>query len=707
MRLATEPVFLETIGVQEEQEFKIKASGKAFRMLIDGLYSDKIGSLVREICSNAQDAHIVAGYPGSFFVHVPSEMRPEFYVRDYGPGMDHAKVMHLYSTLFESDKDETDDLTGAFGLGSKSPFAYTSQFALSCYDGDVVRHYTAAIGKGGVPRVMLQGTEDCSEPAGVRVTVAVNPTDFASFERAVKNVAMGFIPMYDSNIDLGQPLGMPQYEAADGTWAAYENSALPATWNVRQGCAIYPLAAKGGLSLPHDNGRKWLITVPMGTVEPIPSREEIQYKPEAVKALQDIIGTISQDVEAAIWVKIKDIQSVTEFFATHNKLRPPFISSKPKHPATGLESTTISFPGVACLYKASFDQHRERWGYRIENTLDLSQKAETHFLVLRDISDLLDPSRDDSTKREFSQSETRRLARILRLYLESKNLKDGVFMLGYDRDKAFWNCALPTAKFEDIDVATLKGEVPRRDKVSKDAPAYVPPIRGLALAKRAGEQMAVTGVETFPAGTVAWVSSDQYRKKAEDVFVVANKYGIKHIYIASPTAQKHVEDAKVPTMREAIDAAIQAKHKVSLDDCVVAVQKLSTSSTAYGFYNRAIEKCPADFDRLTRMKSSVAAYFGAVKPLLAAGLVEWTERERSFIKALYEVDGQFKAPPRSELTKTFEEGHTKLNATSNHPIRKFLDNTNHATSTEQVTACTKALEALIRTIPLTLKFGSY
>uniref|UniRef100_A0AB74UNC4 RIIA protein n=1 Tax=Caulobacter phage BL57 TaxID=3348355 RepID=A0AB74UNC4_9VIRU len=278
MRLSSEAKHLETIGVEEEQDFKIKANAKAFRMLIDGLYSDKIGSMVRELATNAYDSQLSACYDGTFYINVPNMTRPEFYVRDYGVGMDHAKVMHLYSTLFESDKDETDDLVGAFGLGSKSPFAYADQFSLSCYDGERVRHYTAAIGVNGTPKIMLQGTEDCAEPRGVRVTVAVEPKDFQAFEKAVRNIALGFEPMFDSNIELAG-LGTAQFEGKDGTWAAYEGSALPATWNIRQGCVIYPLASKSGLALQNDSGRKWLITVPIGSVEPVPSREEIQYRP--------------------------------------------------------------------------------------------------------------------------------------------------------------------------------------------------------------------------------------------------------------------------------------------------------------------------------------------------------------------------------------------------------------------------------------------
>ena len=139
MLLAKEKDSLETNRSEEQGTFRIKATGKAFRVLIDGLYANKAQSIVRELASNAFDSHIAAKTSKPFFIHVPTTMRPEFYVRDYGIGMSHQKVMNLYSTLFDSDKDEDNDLVGMFGLGSKSPFAYTDQFYVTCYDGSEAR----------------------------------------------------------------------------------------------------------------------------------------------------------------------------------------------------------------------------------------------------------------------------------------------------------------------------------------------------------------------------------------------------------------------------------------------------------------------------------------------------------------------------------------------------------------------------------------
>ena len=42
----------------EESKFSIEASAKAFFILSDGLYSNKIKAVVRELSTNAYDSHV-------------------------------------------------------------------------------------------------------------------------------------------------------------------------------------------------------------------------------------------------------------------------------------------------------------------------------------------------------------------------------------------------------------------------------------------------------------------------------------------------------------------------------------------------------------------------------------------------------------------------------------------------------------------------
>lgn len=709
MRLNQEAVVLETIGVQEESDFKIKATGKAFRMLIDGLYSDKIGSMVREVCANADDAQTVAGWKEPFVVNIPNQLRPEFYVRDYGIGMDHDKVMKLYTTLFESDKDESDDLTGAFGLGSKSPFAYADQFSVSCYDGSFVRHYTAAIGAGGHPKIMLQGTEECVEPRGVRVTIGVDPKDFNEFKQAIRKVSLAYDPVFDTNEPLEMTKGELQFECANGTWGAYGDSNLPSTWNVRQGCVIYPLTSTGGLNLPNDNGRKWLINAPMGTIEITGSREQVQYKEAVVAFLQAQVDKILTEVEALVWDKIKDIKPVVEFFDTYNKLKPQFLISSVTHPVTGLTSPEFALEGNSCIYVATYDQHRTRWGYRVDKRLNLrttssSAPTDTYFL-LRDFTPLLDPARDESTLKAeaFTKSETRRISRMLRVYLEAKKLNGGKFMLGVDKTATFWQSALPKGQIIEITMDELRLAAPRRVSEPKEV-NETPPIRGLALAARAGDQRAVTAIDP-KLPDVAWIDSDLYRRKPDDSFKVANRFGFKNLYIASPTARKLVQDANVPHLKDAIATKMLATHGVILDDFILMTGALNGYNSMATFAASVLKHDEALYDRLSRVKSPIGGQFKVMKPIIQGDLHTLAETERSYLRLLYEVEGKAVMPEKSPNVEAFFAGEKAAGSdNSYHPTKKYIDGLSQAKTAQQVKACAEGLILLLRAVPLEMKF---
>ena len=72
-------------GSFEESNYTIEASAKAFSILSDGLYANKIEAVIRELSTNAYDAHVDAGCPDEpFLVHMPNRFNPVFSIHDHG-----------------------------------------------------------------------------------------------------------------------------------------------------------------------------------------------------------------------------------------------------------------------------------------------------------------------------------------------------------------------------------------------------------------------------------------------------------------------------------------------------------------------------------------------------------------------------------------------------------------------------------------------
>lgn len=174
-------VVLSNVGTTGE--FKIRNSAKAFKILSDGLYSNKIRAIIRELGCNAVDSHVAAKKEDvPFEVHLPSIFEPWFSVRDYGIGLNGDQVVNIYTTYFESTKTGSNDFIGALGLGSKSPFSYTENFTVIAIKDGVKRIYSAFINEAGVPCVAEMSVEDTTDINGVEVKFSVtNRNDYYTF----------------------------------------------------------------------------------------------------------------------------------------------------------------------------------------------------------------------------------------------------------------------------------------------------------------------------------------------------------------------------------------------------------------------------------------------------------------------------------------------------------------------------------------------
>jgi hypothetical protein len=188
----------------EQARFTIEASPKAFQILSSNLYTDKPKAIIREICCNAYDAHVVAGCPDKpFRITLPSALSQNLIIRDYGPGLSHEAVMQLYTTYFGSDKTQSNDLIGGLGLGSKSPFSYVDTFSVVSRYGGVASTYTAFIDEAGFPNIVRMH-EAPTDETGLEVIVPVKSSDTARFGSAALSVLQHF-PVPPSGVQVEPP----------------------------------------------------------------------------------------------------------------------------------------------------------------------------------------------------------------------------------------------------------------------------------------------------------------------------------------------------------------------------------------------------------------------------------------------------------------------------------------------------------------------
>lgn len=298
----------------KSNNFVIEAGAHAFAVLSDGLYSNKIQSIIRELMCNAYDAHVMVNSDRSIDLHLPTKKSDIFYVRDYGPGLSEEEIIGytdadgdwipgLYVSYFRSTKQNSNKAVGAFGLGSKSPFAYSKSFSVISFQNGVVKYYQCYIDGTGVPSVAKLGEDSTTEPNGLKIEFATNSNDVNTFEEEAK-AALSYFPIKINMV--GAKLSIPtvKYSVSGDGWGIRDDSSNGTSANAIVGIVPYYLhldnltkLSPGDISILKS---KIDLFFKIGEVMPSPNRESLQYTDNLIDAIAQKISAIKKDINDRI-----------------------------------------------------------------------------------------------------------------------------------------------------------------------------------------------------------------------------------------------------------------------------------------------------------------------------------------------------------------------------------------------------------------------
>jgi len=303
MRLASVTRDFESTLDVPQRGFTIAASAKMFHILSDSLYKHKELAIVRELTANAYDAHIAANQSAvPFELHLPTPLEPYFKIKDYGTGLPEEGIYELYTRYGGSNKTGSNDFVGGFGLGSKSPFAYTDQFSVESRYGGKLLRFQAYMDSQGMPTVAKIDEAETDEPNGltVEVPVAAQNNSYRAFADAAARV-LPFVPVpYKVNAlpsDLAAGINPPKYigeiDAGAGITAKLKTSG---GCSVVMGIVAYPLDRDAfeynsaeflALSQMHFD-----IYAPIGAFDIAASREALSYSQQTKQALNKLLPAL-------------------------------------------------------------------------------------------------------------------------------------------------------------------------------------------------------------------------------------------------------------------------------------------------------------------------------------------------------------------------------------------------------------------------------
>lgn len=202
----------QTSGTFETHTATIEMSPAMFELLSAGIYEDRIMAVIRELSCNARDSmkeHALnlgktVGELSMMEIHSPTFFEPYFFVRDYGTGLTHEQVFDIYLSYGKSTKTGSNDFVGMFGIGSKSPLAYTDSFIVTSYIDGTMLQYNVYKDKG-IPKITLLQKVETDEENGLKVLVSVEQKDNQPFTNRICD----FFKLFNTNVSF---TGIDSYE---------------------------------------------------------------------------------------------------------------------------------------------------------------------------------------------------------------------------------------------------------------------------------------------------------------------------------------------------------------------------------------------------------------------------------------------------------------------------------------------------------------
>lgn len=190
-----------TVQAVSSEEFKtlaFRVDQKMAQIIFrDKLYSaeGKIRVIVQEYMANARDAHRVAGKSDTpIDVTLPTNLAPEFIVRDYGNGIPPNVIEDIFVVYGASTKKNSNLENGGYGIGAKCAFSYVNAFSVTTTVGGIRYIYAASIDSEGMNQFTLLDSGPATGPDGTEVRVPIKTSDIVQLRLWVQEVAHAWTP---------------------------------------------------------------------------------------------------------------------------------------------------------------------------------------------------------------------------------------------------------------------------------------------------------------------------------------------------------------------------------------------------------------------------------------------------------------------------------------------------------------------------------
>lgn len=323
-------------GIDTSNSMRMNLNAQSYELLLSNLYSDPLGSTIRELCTNAVEANQGSGTTRKVVIQMPNALSTDLIIKDYGTGLDDKEIDKYLNCLFSSSKGGSNDSMGGFGLGSKSPLALVDSFYLSSVKNGIQYDYMWIKERGQIPTPIFQGSDKVDSENGITITVPLGSSSkiplhnlsshvkqavnrqlfgFKDLVRVVENASVPYDQMKDvtDKIITWKPIldlpsitffeRMEDPNRGDNRGYGYGRNNYNQLF-IRIGTVVYRYNAADNLDFNWmqqyiKNAREFVITinVPIGKLDIPMSREEVNTTSENFAVISSILKSARTEIQ--------------------------------------------------------------------------------------------------------------------------------------------------------------------------------------------------------------------------------------------------------------------------------------------------------------------------------------------------------------------------------------------------------------------------
>jgi len=334
----------EVIGVQKQHKFKITDQSQAIIMdSLINLYSDPIGSIVREITSNCIDANrerdlkIDGKIPkdegdDQLFWGSKQTVSIEYVEKntilgidecmmfhDHGCGLSEDRVANVFTTFGASTKRDNNYEIGGFGLGAKSPLAYTETFYVRSRHNGTETYYMLYRNNDNVPHMDQVFQTSTEEKNGSTVIVPIKEYyDKSKFRDAISeqlcffdNIVFKGVVEGLGNITkyYGKDLHKSVIEEKDDFLITNDGKQV----DLLVGRVVYPINWDQLDLDEYDYKASMCVKFDIGVLDLVPSRESIRYTPKTISVIEAKFKAVKAEFGKDVSTKYAGVTNYIDF----------------------------------------------------------------------------------------------------------------------------------------------------------------------------------------------------------------------------------------------------------------------------------------------------------------------------------------------------------------------------------------------------------